>query len=308
MEHTPPSRTPKGEFPPPVIIPPLQQPHQHTIIFLHGRGSNAAKFHGPLLQTLLDDHQKTLRDAFPTARFVFPTAPMSRATKYARMLIHQWFDGSGEWERAAARGGMRPTMEYMGRLVRREIQILGGNARGVVLAGLSQGCATALMSVLLRVWGAEPLGAVVGLCGYMPICSHLLAVFDGAFEQGHAAEDGCAVRDEGEEDVFERGEDENLTPRSPAQRVLDALLDETELLGDVDEPLCCGRESDASTPVFLGHGTLDAQVPVSQAFLAAGLLRKMGMAVELHKYEGLGHWYGREMLCHVVSFLHRHLT
>ncbi|KAG5927839.1 hypothetical protein E4U42_001724 [Claviceps africana] len=290
------SRTPKGQFPPPIIVPPLQQPHRHTIIFLHGRGSNAAKFHGPLLETVLDDNQ-TFRDAFPTARFVFPSAPMSRATKYARMLIHQWFDGSGDWELAAARGGMRPTMDYIGRLIRQEIHILGGNARRVVLAGLSQGCAAALMSILL--WEGGPLGAVVGLCGYVPICSHLLGVFDGAFEPGHADGDD----DGGEYDVFER--DENPSPPSPAQRVLDALRDEAELSGDVAEP--CRVESAASTPVFLGHGTLDPQVPVSQALLAEELLRKMGMAVELHTYEGLGHWYAREMLCHVVSFLQRHL-
>ncbi|KAG5930115.1 hypothetical protein E4U53_002298 [Claviceps sorghi] len=287
MDMTSSSRTPKGQFSPPIIIPPVRQPHQHTIIFLHGRGSNAAKFHGPLLETVLDDNQ-TFRDAFPTARFVFPTAPMSRATKYARMLIHQWFDGSGDWEQAAARGGMRPTVEHIERLIRHEIHILGGNARRVVLAGLSQGCATALMSTLL--WEGEPLGAVVGLCGYIPVCSHLLGVFDGE-------DDGR------EDDVFER--EENLPLRSPAQRVLDALRDEAELLGDGAEP--CRVESAASTPVYLGHGTLDPQVPVSQALQAEELLRKMGMAVELRTYEGLGHWYSREMLCHVVSFLQRHL-
>ncbi|KAG5980624.1 hypothetical protein E4U55_003829 [Claviceps digitariae] len=300
MEHASPSRTPKGHFPPPLIIPPLHQPHRYTIIFLHGRGSNAAKFHGPLLETVLHDKQ-TFRDAFPAARFVFPTAPMSRASKYARMLIYQWFDGSGDWEPAAARGGMRPTMEYIARLIRHEIQVLGGNAGGLVLAGLSQGCATALMSVLL--WGGEPLGAVVGLCGYVPICSHLVGVFDGAFEQqAHDDDDD----DDDEDDVFERVEDPS--PRSPTQRVVDALRDETELPRDVAEPLCCSAGFVASTPVFLGHGSLDPQVPVSQALLAEALLRRMGMAVELRVYEGLGHWYGREMLCDVVSFLRRRLT
>ncbi|KAG6008889.1 hypothetical protein E4U21_003701 [Claviceps maximensis] len=306
MEHTAPSitsrtpRTPKGQFPPPIIIPPLHQPHQHTVIFLHGRGSHAAKFHGPLLETRLDDNQ-TFRDALPATRFVFPTAPRSRATRYARMLIHQWFDGSGDWEElAAARGGMRPSMDYIRRLIRHEILLLGGRARRLVLAGISQGCATALMSVLL--WDGEPLGAVVGLCGYMPICSYLVGVFDGAspVQQGHADDD-----DDGH-DVFER--DEDPSPTSPARSVLDALQDEAELPGGDAESRRRGLASLASTPVFLGHGTSDPQVPLSQAFLAEELLCKMGMVVELRTYDGLGHWYGREMLCHVVSFLERQLT
>ncbi|KAG6040269.1 hypothetical protein E4U41_001106 [Claviceps citrina] len=298
--HTPPSRTPAGQFPPPIVIPPLQQPHQHTIIFLHGRGSNAHKFHRPLLDTTIldaDGIRRTFQDALPTARFVFPTAPMSRAAKYARMRIHQWFDGAGDWDPGAARGGMRPSMEYVRRLVQSEIRAVGGDSRRVVLAGLSQGCATALMSVLL--WVGEPLGAVVGLCGFIPICAHLVAVFDGDYDEAEEEEEGGDQGCDG--DVFER--EDGWSPRSPVQRVLDELREETEL-EDVAEPSHLGF---SSTPVFLGHGTLDPRVGVSQALLAHELLQKMGMG-ELRTYEGLGHWYSSEMLCHVVSFLRRHLA
>ncbi|GAB0136105.1 hypothetical protein EsDP_00004421 [Epichloe bromicola] len=286
MESTHAPRTPAGQFPQPIIIPPLQEPHQHTIILLHGRGSNARKFHRPLLDTALDGHQ-TFREAFPTARFVFPTAPMSRATKYARMLIHQWFDGAGDWE-PEARGGMRPSIEYIQRLVRSEIRLLGGDARHVVLAGLSQGCATALTSLLL--WDGQSLGAMVGLCGYVPACSHLIRTYD----EGPPEDE--------DDDVFER--EEGQAPRSPLMRVLEELRDEAEL----ENVAGSWQFGVSSTPVFLGHGTSDPKVDISQAFLADELLRRMGMSVELRTYEGLGHWYSREMLCHVVTFLRKHLA
>ncbi|KAK2612989.1 hypothetical protein QQS21_000918 [Conoideocrella luteorostrata] len=278
------TRIPVGKFPPPIIVPPLQSPHQHTIIFLHGRGSNASKFHGPLLNTSTGEH--TFQEAFPHARFVFPTAPMSRATKYARMLIHQWFDGSGDWE-SDARGGMAPSIEYIQTLVQNEIEMVGGDSQRVVLAGLSQGCATTLMSMLL--WERQPLGAVVGLCGYMPICSHLQSIVD---------EDG---RRGGDDDIFER--DEGLALKTPLQRVVDELREEAEL-APVANPSDLRR---LSTPVFLGHGRLDPQVDVQQAVHASELLDRLGVSVESHIYEGLGHWYSGEMLRHVEQFLKKHL-
>ncbi|KAK1495124.1 acyl-protein thioesterase [Colletotrichum cuscutae] len=98
-------RLPLHTFPPPMIIPPLKQPHQQTIILLHGRGSSAKIFAPELLSVPLDNSTTspglntcTFRDLLPHTRFVFPTAPRSRATIYRRAIINQWYDGSGDWE------------------------------------------------------------------------------------------------------------------------------------------------------------------------------------------------------------------
>ena len=135
-------RTALGAFIPPIVIPPISAPHHFTIIFLHGRGYNAKESHGPLLSTPVTSHT-TFQQALPHTRFVFPTAPLMRASKYRRSVIHQWYDGTGDWE-PEARGDMRPSVEHIHDLIRAEMALLGGDARRIVLAGFSQGCAMAL--------------------------------------------------------------------------------------------------------------------------------------------------------------------
>ncbi|EFY90625.1 acyl-protein thioesterase 1,2, putative [Metarhizium acridum CQMa 102] len=269
-----------GEFPPAINIPPLRNPHGITVIFLHGRGFNAQKFHGSLLQTDICNH--TFQEALPHARFVFPTAPLSRASKYRRILMHQWYDGTGDWE-PEARGGMQPSIEHIHGLIRSEIEVAGNDSKRIVLAGFSQGAAMAFVSSLL--WDGDPLGAVVGLCGFMPLASHLLSILD---------DDGFAP---GADDVFEASQCADA--RTPHQKVLDELREEAELPGTQ-------QISDfqfLSTPVFVGHGSADREVVVQHASQAGLLLQKLGLDVDFHIYEGLGHWYSASMLRDLVQFL-----
>jgi predicted esterase len=279
-----------GEIPPPVIYEPLQLPHKTTIVFLHGRGFIAEKFSG----TLLSEHtqqQQEFRTCFPQTRFVFPVAPLMRATKYRRTIMHQWYDGSGDWE-PEARGNMRETAEYIQALLRDEMHLVDGDASRIVLAGISQGCSMALTSLLL--WDGPPLGAVVGMCGFMPITAPLLDIMEG--------DDGTDGSD-----VFEFEAANVGSPSGSAldgneaamQQVINSLWEETELPGAAPR----SPFSFQSTPLFLGHGLQDTEVHHSHAREAVRLLEHMGMAVEFHAYEGLGHWYSAEMLSDVVMFL-----
>ncbi|KFG85806.1 putative acyl-protein thioesterase 1,2 [Metarhizium anisopliae] len=270
-----------GQFPPSITIPPLKTPHGITVIFLHGRGFNAQKFHGSLLQT--DMGNRTFQEALPHARFVFPTAPLSRATKYRRILMHQWYDGTGDWE-PEARGGMQPSIEHIHGLIRREIEVADNDSKRIVLAGFSQGAAMAFVSSLL--WDGGPLGAVVDLCGFMPLASHLLNILD---------DDGIEFG--ADDDVFEPSQ--NADARMPHQKVLDELREEAELPGTQ-------QTSDfrfPSTPAFIGHGSADREVFVQHASQARLLLQKLGLDVDVHIYEGLGHWHSASMLKDLVQFL-----
>ena len=75
-------------YPTPLTIPPLNNnnQHTHTIILLHGRGSNSERLGHVLLEIT------ALAQRLSTVKFVFPTARKRRSTVLKRIPIHQWFD------------------------------------------------------------------------------------------------------------------------------------------------------------------------------------------------------------------------
>lgn len=92
--------------------------------------------------------------------------------------------------------GLRETTAYLHALIREEIALLrpsAGGARDIVLGGLSQGCAASLVGAAL--WDGEEgsLGAVVGLCGWLPFVEGVMAAGSGCGGGG------------GSVDLFERG-------------------------------------------------------------------------------------------------------
>ena len=304
------STTSASLFLPPIIVDPTSVHSPITIIFLHGRGQTAESFHAPLLSTQLPfspdigDNSPSLREALPQAKFVFPTAQITRATKYRRSLIHQWYDGSGDWEPEAL-GGMRDSVEYVHALIQKEIHLLGGDASRLVLAGFSQGCAMAETSFLL--WEGQPLGAVVGMAGFVPLNAHMTDILEDTGAGDDNSEGGFVF---GSSSSSEDGGDEADVPlattrkqQSPLQDAILALRTEAELPdansnGPSPSPL-----SFLKTPVYLGHGTEDPEVPYEHGKRNAELLRKMGIEVDFHTYFGLEHCYSPQMLVDVVSFL-----
>ncbi|KAH7161535.1 putative acyl-protein thioesterase 1,2 [Dactylonectria macrodidyma] len=297
MDEQPASHPRLGQFPPAIVIPPLSSTHNLTIVFLHGRGSNARKFHGPLLESAISNASTApkLREALPHVRFVFPTAPLARAAKYRRCAIHQWYEGTGDWE-PQSRGEMRPGVELVRAVLREEVVRLGGDTRRLVLAGISQGCAMALTSLLL--WEGDPLGAVVVMCGFVPLAESLLAIFEEeGRSEGDSDDQGVVFEPD---DPFERCDSDDV--RTPLQQAIDELRDEAEV------PAACPTTAQPfpflSTPVFMGHGTEDEKVQYQHGQQAAKLLEMMGISVDFRTYPGLGHWYSPDMLGHIVEFLH----
>ncbi|KAK4237905.1 alpha/beta-hydrolase [Achaetomium macrosporum] len=309
-----------SDYPAPLIIPPRALPHKQTFILLHGRGSWAEKFGphnhpqgqtpGPPPPPPTTTTVQTLAAAFPHARFVFPTAARRRATTYRRAYAHQWFDNWKLDPPATDREelqmpGLRETTAYLHGLLRAEIDAVPGGAANVVLGGLSQGCAAALVALLL--WEGPPLATAFGMCGWLPFAARLVEEAVAGGGRGDAKGKGDDDDVEEEDDLFETGEDESAgedgTEQDPTVTAIRWLRDELELFGEDVHGRRMGSVFQ-QTPVFLGHGVEDDRVSAILGRNAAACLETLGVRTfHFNEYEGLAHWYSGEMLRDIVKFL-----
>ncbi|EFR03626.1 hypothetical protein MGYG_06620 [Nannizzia gypsea CBS 118893] len=297
------------DYPEPLVIQPRDS-HRCTIILLHGRGSNAAKF-GPILLSSSASHldqvnqadkdaEHTLASAFTHAKFIFPTAPRRRAIAYNRSVINQWFDNwplstdtvpsktlrekqDREYHQADS---LRATTIFLHKLLREEISLLGGDAKRVILGGLSQGCAASLVALLL--WDGESLGAAIGMCGWLPFRHQMEDLVQGV----------DTAEDDDDNPFIEETEDE-VEISLPVRAVMSLAED----LGmSLSEPPS-HEPPFQQTPLFLAHGTEDEKVPVDCGREARRCLSMIGVDVTWAEYAGLGHWYSKEMLGDLVAFI-----
>lgn len=297
----PPKHRKSCNYPDPLIVPPAGE-HKQTLIFLHGRGSSGSKF-GPELLAAEIPNFENLVAAFPHAKFIFPTASKRRAAIYKRTAINQWFDNwslDTPTERENLQiDGLRETSVYIHSLLREEISLIG--ARNVVLCGLSQGCAAALVSLLT--WDGEPLATAVGMCGWLPFRKYLEDVVRDA--ESHTDSDDPFTHWEEEDDPFSREEDlcsrygdsEAALRADPSVQTVAYLREELDMsVPSIPMPF-------QRIPLFLGHGTEDDKVYIHLGREAASCLTAMGIDVRWREYKGLGHWYSGDMLHDLVVFL-----
>lgn len=318
------------DYPGPLIFEPLQQPHQQTFIFLHGRGSWAEKFGPELLQTPIQNPSRDLprphyneekpsahesksalqtqnpavthlQAEFPHARFVFPTAARRRATIYKRAHTHQWFDNWKLDPPATEReelqiGGLCETTRFLHELLREEIAIVPGGARNVVFGGLSQGCAASLVALLL--WEGEDLGAIVGMCGWLPFAESLMAEIRGEENEQH--DYGALGYDPFAVDAYDHDETGHGATASSAQRTVIWLREQLDLpVPKLPSELLPLKK----IPIFLGHGGQDEKVSIVLGRRASECLSELGASVCWKEYDNLGHWYSSEMLNDLLHFL-----
>ncbi|KAF2024603.1 alpha/beta-hydrolase [Setomelanomma holmii] len=256
----------------PLVVPPLHD-HKTTMIILHGRGSSAEKFAEPLLTHVVspggtvpaastespaDDSPtpiKSFQEHLPNTEFIFPTAPLRRAVVFKRSLTHQWFDNwslvEPELKQHLQAQGLRETSVYLHDLLKDEIKIVG--ASNVVLMGLSQGCAASIVAMLL--WKGERIGALVGMCGYVPFRK---GMYESVEDASSGDTDSLVGSDDDQEDMFER-DDEESGSGSKFEKAVDWLREELGISqddGDFDEQ----SSSLQSIPVFMGHGRDDEKI------------------------------------------------
>ncbi|RTE75022.1 hypothetical protein BHE90_010541 [Fusarium euwallaceae] len=170
-----------GSLPPPHVVP-ASATHTHTVVFLHGRGDSAAKFSSSLRWST-DSSNRTLDQIFPTFRWVFPMT-----SDEAEAAFPQWFDiwnaqNFAEREELQA-VGLRVSVQRIRDILADEAALLEGHWDRIVLAGISQGAATSVHTLLNldipgpidgEVQKRRRLGAFLGFSCRMPFPGRSLA-------------------------------------------------------------------------------------------------------------------------------------
>ncbi|KAH7144359.1 Alpha/Beta hydrolase protein [Dactylonectria estremocensis] len=126
---------------------PSSVPHTHTVVFLHGRGDKPRNFASSLLRSR-DSQDRSLYEAFPSIRWVFP-APAAAAPNERQC---QWFDVYSVVDFAdhedVQMPGLRVSVDLTRNVLEREAAALDGRWDRIVLAGISQGAATGVHTLL----------------------------------------------------------------------------------------------------------------------------------------------------------------
>lgn len=214
-------------------------PHSHTLILLHGLGSNGEKFGTELLDTGLTSSGHKLPDLLPGARFVFPTSKRRRSTAFGRSMLTQWFDiarlTDPLYRKERQLDGLAESAREILDIMATELQKV--QPQNLIIGGLSQGCAMSL-AVLLSL--EHPIGGYIGMSGFLTYQDEL--------------ED--AVQDDiDSDDPFTRPSESRdaAVQTSPVK----AQVLERDLLS-LPALECPSQEKTACrTPVFLGHGMAD---------------------------------------------------
>ncbi|KAJ7033376.1 putative phospholipase/carboxylesterase [Mycena alexandri] len=254
-------------WPDPLVVP-SRGIHTHTIILLHGRGSNGERLGLELLKARGSDN-KTLAEHFPGLKFVFPTAKKRRAVAFNRTPINQWFDNHSLEEPSERQelqyDGLHETSGFVHGLIKEEAKHVGISS--VIIGGLSQGCGASL-HVLLNFQPDEgALLGYIGMCGWLPFADILDAEDD-------------------EDDIFRDAPDTPLLQRQHSAAATARDISSLPSLSlDLDTP-----PAFAQTPVFLGHGTHDDRVLIKLGEQARDVLVRLGCDVQWKEYDE-GHWY-----------------
>lgn len=161
------ARSPTG-YPEMLVVHPKNKTHKQSVIILHDRGSHPERNAWSLQMLHNEEKRNILQDAFPDAKFMFPTAPQ-RIHQGAQIQTKMWFDYINLVEPDARPDlqaeGLNPTVRYVHGLLQEEIAAVG--AKNVVLWGDHEGAAAALISLLL--WEGESFAACICDGPWLPL-------------------------------------------------------------------------------------------------------------------------------------------
>ena len=139
---------------------------QAAVIWLHGLGADANDFVPVVPELQLDSAE------VGAVRFVFPNAPMIPVTINGGYVMRAWYDIVGtDLVRREDQAGLERSRLAVDALIDREMR-RGIDSSRIVLAGFSQGCAMTLLTGLRQ---PNPLAALIGLSGYLPLADRTAA-------------------------------------------------------------------------------------------------------------------------------------
>ena len=244
--------------------------HTHTVIFLHGRDSNAQEFASEFFESEASEpagRSRTLPDLFPGIRWVFPIAPALYSKRF-ETAISQWFDiwsvENPEEQAEIQIDGLKQSVAALLEVIRaEEIHVPRQN---IFLGGISQGFATALSTFFAS---GQGFAGLIGLCSWMPFANQI--------EDLRAS----SANDEQLFNAVHRlyfGQQSSEEPSSPFLR---------------------------STPIFLGHSVDDDTVPIKNGRRMRDILvHSLRLNAQLHEYADGGHWVNEPQgVDDIVEFL-----
>ncbi|KAI9843143.1 MAG: hypothetical protein M1837_006596 [Sclerophora amabilis] len=247
-----------SEFSPPHILEPIA-PHQHThtIIILLGRGSNGPEFAAELFEEQ-SSAGLPLRQHFPGLKWIFPTARKQFSTVFQEEMT-EWFQvesltDPSKREETQVEGLLQST-EFVLKLIQSEMEFVVSPNR-LILAGISQGCATSIHALLA---GSVTLGAYIGWSGWMPFRTQIEALSSAESE-------------------------------SYLQSRLISFYESFLHLHHPQRTAASSVKQIFHTPVFLGYATDDDVVDVLLGRQMCRALEKLRINVLWREYDKCGHW------------------
>ncbi|KAB8262152.1 Alpha/Beta hydrolase protein [Aspergillus pseudonomiae] len=265
-------------YPAPLVIAPQKSDqHTHTIILLHGRGSNGERFGQVFLEST------DIARRLPTVKFVFLTARKRRSTVLKRIPINQWFDNYSLEDPNTRTDlqvdGLEESSRFLRGLIDEETRLLNDDYSRVIIGGLSQGCATSVFCLL----GGFPedgetkqLGGFIGMSGWLPFQREILRLLGSGEDESVTEDDDPFSHDD--------SDGENVPGHIQTINHIRDILG----LPSLQQPSL----SNLHAPVFLGHGAADPKVSVDLGrHMASTLSEAFGMDVTWKVYEEFGHWY-----------------
>jgi predicted esterase len=253
------------------VVQPTEQ-HTHTIILLHGRGSNATEFASEFFESQ-DSDGCFLTDIFPGFKWVFPQARDIWAATEGEMMC-QWFDLPSAQNSVE---GMDAQKKALGESIASVLEVvekesLEVGADHVFLGGISQGCATAICALL---WSGKRSAGFVGMSSWLPHQEELESI----------SWLGCT--------------------KSFRVAMIRRLFQNKLVSGMWTSP---SFDAAFSTPGLITHNVDDEVVPLRKGKDLASTLRHLGMGVDFRCYEDGGHWVNEPRgVDHMVAFIKAHL-
>ncbi|KAJ8132702.1 hypothetical protein O1611_g924 [Lasiodiplodia mahajangana] len=244
--------------------------HTYTVIFLHGRDSNAKEFADEFFESEASEptgQPRTLRDLFPNVRWIFPGAPILHSKRFDAEMS-QWFDmwsveDPAEQSELQLPGLQRSVQQILG-IIKAEESFVPRER--IFLSGISQGFATAIATFLTD--AQEGFAGLIGLCSWMP----------AAFHNEHCPSFGTT--------------ENSHSFLQQAKQQLPAVVRST-------------RE----TPIFLSHSIDDDVVPIANGRKLRDIVQSRGFRVQWREYEDGGHWINEPQgVDDIAHFMNSHMA
>ncbi|KAI4862362.1 phospholipase/carboxylesterase [Hypoxylon rubiginosum] len=207
-----------------IVEPQEGHQHTHTVIFLHGKGSDCEEFADEFFESEASEPAgcpRTLPDLFPTIRWVFPPAPLSESTRF-QCVESQWFD---MW--SVEHPNVKPELQTDG--LKQSIQLVLDvveqvealvPSKNIFLGGISQGFATVYSAYTSS---NKTYAGLIGLCSWAPTAA--LDIIKGSQDEtSNSTEDKKRLTN-----VFLRhSRDDDIIPVQEGRILRDTLRDRAD--------------------------------------------------------------------------------